>query len=124
MLLAALRRFVELLVVIGVLTLAVSALFGVLLDASFERSIALGFYLVGCFLLISAFFYGIRGPLRPVSTDEDTGGGLLSGIGSRRIRWASRTEQEESINTSAVFVTLGVVLIVLGVVSDSHHALF
>jgi hypothetical protein len=119
----ALRRFLQLFLVIGVGTAVVSAAFGLLLGSTLERSISLGFYLVGCFLLIGAFFYGIRGPVRPSSPDQQDPG-ILTGIGARRIRWATREEQEESINSSAVFLTLGLVLIILGVVSDSRHTLF
>jgi hypothetical protein len=110
------------LVAIGVVTAAVSTLFGLLLGASLLRSIAIGFYLVGCFLLLGAFFFGNRGPVRPKG-DADTGG-IFFRPGSRRLRWATREEHEEAINSSAVFLSLGFVLILLGVVSDSRHALF
>jgi hypothetical protein len=122
MLVAALRRFAILLIAIGVGTLVVSILLGLLLGASLPRSIALGFYLVGCFLLLAGFFFGNRGPVRPKG-DVDTGG-MFMRAASRRLRWATRDEQEESINSSAVFVLLGVVLIVLGAASDNRHALF
>jgi hypothetical protein len=49
---------------------------------------------------------------------------MLYNPAKRRLRWATRDEQEESINSSAVFVVLGVVLIVLGAASDNRHALF
>jgi hypothetical protein len=42
----------------------------------------------------------------------------------RRVRWATRDEHEEAINSSALFVVLGLVLIFLGVVSDNRHTLF
>ena len=122
MLLPALRRFTKLLVVIGVGTTLVSIVLGLLLGAPLPRSIALGFYLVGCFLLLAGFFFGNRGPVRPKG-DVDTGG-MLYNPAKRRLRWATRDEQEESINSSAVFVVLGVVLIVLGAASDNRHALF
>ena len=111
-----------LLIVIGVGTTLVSIVLGLLLGASLPRSIALGFYLVGCFLLLAGFFFGNRGPVRPKG-DEDTGG-MLYNPAKRRLRWATRDEQEESINSSAVFVLLGVVLIVLGAASDNRHTLF
>ena len=34
------------------------------------------------------------------------------GIGSRSLRWASLREQNETINNSAVFICLGLVLVV------------
>lgn len=109
------------LVAIGVATAAVSTLFGLLLGASLARSIAIGFYLVGCFLLLGGFFFGSRGPVRPRGDDA---GGVLFRLGSRGLRWATREEHEEAINTSGVFFSLGFVLILLGVASDSRHALF
>src|SRR5437667_12429769 len=123
MLLPALRRFTKLLVVIGVGTTLVSIALGLLLGASLPRSIALGFYLVGCVLLLAGFFFGNRGPVRPRG-DEDTGGGLLFLPTARRLRWATREEHEESINSSALYVVLGFVLIVLGIAADNRHALF
>jgi hypothetical protein len=122
MLVPALRRFAQLLVAVGGGTAVVSTLLGLLLRASLPRSIALGFYLVGCFLLLAGFFFGNRGPVRPKG-DPDLGGPLLPSA-KRRLRWATREEHEESINSSAVFVLLGFVLILLGAASDNRHALF
>jgi hypothetical protein len=42
----------------------------------------------------------------------------------RRVRWATQEEHEEAINSSALFVALGLLLIFLGLVSDNKHALF
>ena len=122
MLVAALRRFAALLVAIGTGTVVVSILFGLLVGAPIPRSIAIGFYLVGCFLLIGGFFFGNRGPVRPRSS-VDTGG-MFGRLATRRLRWATREEHEEAINASAVFVSLGLVLVLLGVLSDNRHALF
>lgn len=122
MLIPALRRFAQLLVVIGVGTAAVSTLLGLLLGASLSRSITIGFYLMGCFLLLAGFFFGNRGPVRP--RGDGVAGDIFFRLGSRRLRWATREEHEEAINTSAVFLPIGFVLILLGVASDSQHALF
>lgn len=122
MLIPALRRFAQLLVVIGVGTAAVSTLLGLLLGASLSRSITIGFYLMGCFLLLAGFFFGNRGPVRP--RGDAVAGDIFFRLGSRRLRWATREEHEEAINTSAVFLPIGFVLILLGVASDSQHALF
>ena len=45
-------------------------------------------------------------------------------FGTRRIRWASLGEQNETINSSAVFVTLGFILIAVGFAFDAKHSLF
>ena len=117
--LPALRRILKLFVIITVGTVVLSLLFGLMLGASITRSIAIGFYLVGCFVLFGAFFFGNRGPIRPGGDKEV--GGLLS-VGSRR--WATKEEQDEAINSAAIFLPLGFVLILLGVVWDNKHALF
>ena len=83
------------------------------------RSIAIGFYLVGCFVLFGAFFFGNRGPVR--ARDEGELGGPFR-IGLRR--WATKEEQDDAINSAAIFLPLGFVLIILGVVWDNKHALF
>jgi hypothetical protein len=122
MLVPALRRFGLMVGVIGGGTVAISVAFGLLIGASIARSIAVGFYLVGCSLLFAGFFFGNRGPVRPHG-DADTGGPFIR-PSARRLRWATREEHEEAINSSALYVALGLVLIVLGIASDNRHALF
>ena len=120
MLAAALRRFVILLVITAAGTAALAAAIGLLLGASVSRSISLGFYGLGSFLLISGFFFGNRGPVR---VKGDPGLGLFGMFTNRRIRWASGSEQAESLSLSFIFVALGVFLIVLGVVADTRYKL-
>lgn len=124
MLIPALRRFAILLVAISAGTALISILFGLALGASISRSITIGFYLVGCFLLIAGFFFGNRGPARPKGDEDAAAGDIFFRLGSRRLRWATREEQEEAIATSAVYLPIGFVLIFLGVATDSQHALF
>lgn len=117
---AVARRFVGMLALAALVTVAVSLLFGLLIGASAGRAISVGFYLVGCFLLVGGFFVGNRGPAR-LRGDEDAG---LFGLGSRRrIGWATADEREDSLRTSALFVVLGFVLILLGIVADTRHEL-
>ena len=119
----ALRRFALLVGAVGGGTVVVSIVLGLLLGASLPRSIALGYYLVGSFLLLAGFFFGNRGPVRPRG-DDDQGGDFLTRPRGRRVRWATREEHEEAIASSALFVVLGLLLIFLGLVSDNRHALF
>ncbi len=122
---AALRRLaVAVLLSVGV-TAAVSLVIGVVVGSSVDRSLVLGFYLMGCFLMVAGFFLGNRGPARvksesgrPVATPF----GVLSG--DRMLRWATLGEQEEAINTSAVLVGLGIMLVVIGVLLDGRHSIF
>ena len=123
MFISALRRLAVLIVGVGGGTVIVSIVLGLLLGASLPRAIALGYYLVGSFLLLAGFFFGNRGPVRP--SGDDPGAGLfLFRPGGRRIRWATHDEQGEAINYSALYVVLGLVLIVLGLAADNQHSLF
>lgn len=99
---------------------------GFALGTAIDRALSVGFYIVGCFLLVSGFFMGNRGPARFKGDETEGGavGGMFGiGIGGRRLRWATPEEREEALSISAVFVALGVALIVLGVVADSRVAL-
>jgi hypothetical protein len=42
----------------------------------------------------------------------------------RARRWATRAEQDETLNLSAALVALGLLLLVLGVLADRRHPLF
>ena len=117
---AALRRFVLLFAVVAAGTAAVSLAIGALFGAGVSRSISLGFYGIGSFLLIAGFFVGNRGPVR---VKGDPGFALFGAFKDRRIRWATGSEQAESLNLSFVFVALGVLLIVLGVIADTRYKL-
>src|SRR5207237_4629133 len=101
----------------------VSVLGGLLIGASLDRALTLGFYLVGCFLLVTAFFVGNRGPAR-VKSETAEGGGMFPYFGTRHMRWATLNEQEDALNSSGVFVILGFVLVIIGALIDSHHSLF
>jgi hypothetical protein len=123
MLRAALRRLVVAVAICVGVTVAGSLLIGVLAGASVDRSLVLGFYLMGCFLMLAGFFVGNRGPARVKSE----GPGPITpfgAMGDRRLRWATLGEQEETINNSAVLVGLGVILVVIGVLLDGRESIF
>lgn len=121
MLRAAARRFLGLLVLVAGGTAAVSLALGALAGAGLSRSVSLGFYVVGSFLLIAGFFVGNRGPAR---VKGDPGPDLFGIFRNRKLRWATAEEQVESLSLSFIFVALGLVLIVLGVVTDTRYQLF
>jgi hypothetical protein len=125
MLVAALRRLAFVLLLALGVTVVISLLLGLLIGASVNRSLTLGFYLGGSFLLIVGFFVGNRGPAR-VKGEDTVGPTMLPipGAGSRRLRWATIGEQNETINNSAVFISLGLILVALGAVIDTRHSLF
>jgi hypothetical protein len=118
---AALRRFLGLLLIASGVTLLGALLLGVALGSDPRRSISLGFYLVGAFLLVAGFFVGNRGPVRLRGSGGAAGGPFL--LGARFARWATPEEREENINLSAIFIVLGFVLILVGVVADTRHQL-
>lgn len=118
-LVAAARRFLVLLVLASAATVVGSFVFGLLAGASLGRAISVGFYLVGSFLLVGGFFTGNRGPLR-LKSDEAG----LPFWGSRAVRWATVEEREDAINTSAIYVALGFVLILAGVAVDTRYQIF
>jgi hypothetical protein len=105
-----------------VVTAALSAVIGAILGTSLERALTLGFYLTGCFLILAGFFAANRGPAR-LKGDSDAVGGVFTFFGTRRIRWANLSEQNEAINSSAVFVTIGFALIAIGFAFDAKHSL-
>jgi hypothetical protein len=119
MLVAAARRFLALLALAAGVTTAVALALGFLGGFALTRSVSLGFYLVGCFLVIAGFFIGNRGPVR--AKDDRPGVFFLP---SHRRRWATREENEAAINDSAIFIALGFALILLGIAADSRYELF
>lgn len=122
--LAALRRLALLIVGCCVVTVVGSVLLGLLVGSSLDRSVSLGFYGVGCFLMVAGFFIGNRGPSR-VKSEEAQGAAAMPFpfMGGRRLRWASADEQNETINNSAIFIVLGLILVLIGVLVDSRHSL-
>jgi hypothetical protein len=134
MFVAALRRLAYISVFAIGVTVAVSLLIGLLIGSGVDRALTLGFYFVGSFLLISGFFVGNRGPVR-VKSEEHGEEGVSSaspasmilpipGFSGRKMRWASPNEQNETINNSAIFIVLGLILVLIGVGFDSNHSLF
>jgi len=131
---AAVRRLAFISAVAIGVTVVVSLLIGLLIGSGVERALTLGFYFVGSFLLISGFFVGNRGPVRVKAEDHGEEGVAgaspaamifpIPGFSKRRMRWASASEQNETINNSAIFIVLGLLLVFIGVGFDSHHSLF
>jgi hypothetical protein len=118
---AALRRLTGLFVIASAVTVVGALVFGVALGADALRSLSLGFYLMGSFLLVAGFFVGNRGPVRLRGRKGEEGSFLF--FGSRFVRWASPAERDENINLSAVFFVLGFVLILVGVAADNRYDL-
>jgi hypothetical protein len=123
LLVGALRRFAGLLLVLAAGTVAGSLAIGLAAGSSVGRSLSIGFYLIGSFLLVSGFFVGNRGPVR--AKGDDYGVPMFGPLMRHRmLRWATPEEREESLSISVVFVALGVVLILFGVVADTRYELY
>lgn len=115
---AGLRRFAILVAGLAGVTVVVSLVLGAAAGAGVNRSISIGLYLVGSFMLVAGFFIGNRGPAR---LRGDGHGGFF---GPRRTRWATLEERTGALNDSAVFVTAGFLLLVLGALVDSRVTVF
>jgi len=124
MLVAAIRRFVGLVLLASGFTAVVALAIGALLGSGLDHSLALGFYLMGCFLLLCGFFLGNRGPARVESESARPAMLPFGSFGARQLRWATAGEQNETIMSSAVFISLGITLIVIGTFIDTRHSLF
>jgi len=116
---AAARRIVVLLVGLIAATAVVSLALGAVAGASVDRSLSLGFYIVGSFLLIGGFFVGNRGPLRSIGDQ-----GLFGFWGRKGVRPASSTERREEMNASVVYILVGLFVLVLGIVVDNRVRLY
>ncbi|HET8606094.1 MAG TPA: hypothetical protein VFL66_03590 [Gaiellaceae bacterium] len=119
MLREALSRLGKLFLLAAVGSGVVALPIGLALGASVSRSLSLGWYATGSFLILGGFLVGNRGPARPA----DQSGWMPFSLRSRMLRWASRQEQEESINLSAVLIGLGFAIIALGIVADTRYRL-
>jgi hypothetical protein len=117
-LVAGLRRLFGFAAATTVVVAVLSLVAGVLLGSGARRSISVGLYGVGSLFVVVGIFYGVRPPVRT------TGGGGSPGIfgslaaGGGIARWADREDIEESLGLSAVFVTIGLLLIVIGAAID------
>ena len=113
---AAARRFFT---ILGVLVAAIflcSVSIGLIIGSSLNRSIAVGFEAFGCLLLVFGFFVGNRGPVR-------TKGEASPFLGPRFLRWATPEEHQSTIAESAIFIVLGLLLILIGLAIDSRYHL-
>jgi hypothetical protein len=112
---AGLARAARLFLGVAAASAAVAAVLGLAVGASVVRAVAVGWYGTGAAVLALGFLASSRGPTRATEA--------LS-LRARSRRWATRAEQEESLNLGAVLVVLGVCLILLGVIVDPRHRLF
>jgi len=89
MLLAGLRRFAAALALVATLTATVSLLGGLALGSTVSRSVSVGFYVVGSFLLVAGFFVLV--PAEPGIAHAAHLGGMLAAMGYEK--WLLRRER-------------------------------
>ena len=121
-LLSGLRRFVQVAVTVVISTAVVSLALGLLVGDSVNRSLSVGFYLAACLSITLGVFFGIRPPVRQEG-DAGAVGGLFGVFGSGPVRFATNDERQDSMASSAVFVALGFVLVLFGLLCDGRHPL-
>ena len=119
MLRAALGRLAKLFLLAAGGSAVIALPLGLALGAGVSRSLSLGWYGAGAFCMLGGFVVGNRGPAR---SDEQQGW-LPFSLRARSLRWATREEQQESINFSAVLIALGFALILLGIAADTRYRL-
>jgi hypothetical protein len=120
MFLAGFRRLAIIAGALLTATVVLSLLLGIAAGAGTERSISVGLYILGAVLLVGCFIFGLRGPLRGVSsTGEPT-----SVLGARRLRTATPEERNESTRIALLLFVLGLAIVVLGSAIDPAHRAF
>lgn len=120
MLLAGFRRLAIIAGTVLTVTVVLSLLLGIAVGAGRERSISVGLYILGAMLLVGCFIFGLRGPLRSVSSTGET----TSVLGARRIRTATSEERSESTRIALTLFVLGLLVVLLGSAIDPAHRAF
>jgi hypothetical protein len=100
--LAGARRLAVVVAVLVGGTAAVASLVGLATGTSLDRAISLGMYLVGSFCAICGFALTIRGALRPGAEHDEFG------------------YEGTSRNAAALLVSLGLLIVVIGLIIDSR----
>jgi hypothetical protein len=122
MLVAGLRRFAALVLLLAALAAVVALLAALARHTPLRRALSVTFYAIGGLLLASGFFHGIRPPIR---IDDESGIPSMFGIllTRGRLRTASLDERHEALSSSALLVVLGVVMLLVGGLLDPIHHL-
>lgn len=123
MLAAGLKRLAQLVGLVLAVALVVGVLGALLLHVPFRRSLSVTCYGLGAFFLLSGFLHGVRPVIR---VDGDTGVMSMFGLllTSGKLRTASMDERYEAMSSSAMFVGVSLVLILVGGLIDPVHHLF
>jgi len=112
---AGLRRLVLLFVAVAAASALLGLLVGAATGSSLGRAVSVGLDLGGALLLVLGFFAGTRGPLR-----LGREGRVAPLPGASRIGWLDPDERGERLNLSALLIVVGLLVVVLGLVSDAR----
>jgi hypothetical protein len=125
---AGVRRFALIIGALASATFVLALAFAALTGGSTSRAASIAFDLVGVFFLVAGFFVGNRGPVRMKDPRKDDPMGALDAsapvFGQRRVRWATPGEREAALSDSAVFVAVGLAMIVIGIAIDGRYRVF
>ena len=83
-----------------------------------RRSVALGLYLVGSVFVMLGFFAGAGRPCGPPATSPGPSAGWCREASAR---WMTPAERRDQISSSALFITLGLDLLAVGIAVDRRH---
>jgi hypothetical protein len=120
MILAGVRRIAIAYVAVGGATVGISALLAVAAHGSVDHGIAVGLYILGALLLVGCFVFGVRGPLRGVSSTGENSPILAS----TKVRVASQDERSEATRTAIILFLIGLSFVFLGSLIDPTHSTF
>jgi hypothetical protein len=120
MLLAGFRRLATILGAVIGATVVISLLLGIAAGSSVGRSVSVGLYVLGITLLVGCFVFGVRGPLRGVSSSGDP----TPMLAARRVRGATPDERTESMRLSLMLFVIGIAIVLVGTLIDPSHQAF
>jgi len=118
-------RLALILAILLVVVAVVSLVFGTLAHISALHAISVGLYFAGALMLALGFFHGVRPPVRTETGGRSLSGGMfgiLFSVGT--VRGATAGEHHGSQQSSAFFIGLGLVLVVIGALIDPTHRMF
>ena len=106
--------------IVLVVVAAASAAIGLLAHMEVRRAVSLGMYFAGALLLTFGFFHGVRPPVR---VEGERGHSGMFGVLLSRgyVRGASADELRDAHASSALFIGLGLVLVLVGALLDPSH---
>jgi hypothetical protein len=114
---AALRRLAAVVGAAVVFAAIVGLLLVALLGLDVRRGLAVGYYLCGAGICGLAVVLGTRPPVRGTGQAGFIGLARWAGGG---VRWATPEEHREAPNFPALLLTIGVVLVLIGVAVDDR----